>query len=155
MSRMTQGERALPTQSRSASTQRVAKSDAKRRYLAGERRTTAEPLRAAWQPPREQSGRRPRKGIRRMVSTYGWRIYALPILLVLTTVVLIDTVGRDSPGAVAASNPADAGPGAPTQTSEAPEVTEQPPGLVDVNVPSAELPEGGRASCRERVFITV
>lgn len=79
-----------------------------------------------------------------MFATYGWRIYALPILLVLTTVVLIDTTGKDGSGAVAASNPRGGGEstGTPNTTSEPPEVTEQP-GLVNVNVPSAELPEGG------------
>jgi hypothetical protein len=138
---MTQGERELPKQSRSASTQRVAVPDAKRRYQAGERRTTAEPLRAAWRP--EQTGPRRRRGIRRLVATYGWRIYALPILLVLTTVVLMDTVGKDSPNARADNNPTGGGPAAPGSTSQPPDVTEQPPGLVDVNVPSAELPEGG------------
>jgi hypothetical protein len=134
----------LPKQSRSASTQRVTKRpDAKRRYQAGERRTSAEPLRAAWRPPREQPARRQRKGIRRLVATYGWRIYALPILLVLTTIVLIDTVGRDDQGASAAGSPTnETAAETPGPGTDAPAVTEQP-GLVDVNVPSAELPEGG------------
>lgn len=144
MSKVTHGERELPKQSRSASTQRVARPDAKRRYQAGERRTSAEPLRAAWQPPREPGGRRPRSGVRRLIRTYGWRIYALPVLIVVTTLVLIDTVGKDNLGAVAAGSSSSDGAGlASTTTTGTPVVTEQPPALVDVNVPSAELPDGG------------
>ena len=143
---MTQGERVLPKQSRSASTQKVTRQDTKHpadRYQSGARRTTAQPLRAAWQP--EGKGGRRRRGLRRMFATYGWRIYALPILLVLTTVVVIDTVGKDSPGAHATSGSGPAGGDRPkpTDSTEPPAATEHPPGLVDVNVPSAELPEGG------------
>lgn len=64
----------------------------------------------------------------------------------LTTLVLIDTVGKDGVGARAAGNPTDtpAGQSGPTsEPTQPPEVTEQPGGVVDVNVPSAELPEGG------------
>jgi hypothetical protein len=86
-----------------------------------------------------------------MVRTYGWRIYALPILLVITTLVTIDTMGRDARNdARAAGNPKEQ-PGATTTPSEsvgAPEVTERPPGVVDVNVPSAELPDGGPFTTR-------
>jgi hypothetical protein len=120
----------------------VAKPDAKLRYQAGERRTAAEPLRAAWQPPREQA-RRPRTGLRRHFKIYGWRIYAVPILLVLTMVVLIDMAGKDRPGEAAVGAPSGAGKTATTSTTTGPPEATERPGVVDVNVPSAELPEGG------------
>ena len=106
------------------------------------RRTTAEPLRAAWRPPPDKAP--PRKRKRGLLKTYGWRIFALPILLVLTTLVVID-IGKDGDGPNAAGNPGpanvDGGPS--SEPAGPPEVTEQPGGVVDVNVPSAELPEGG------------
>jgi hypothetical protein len=153
----THGERdALPRQSRYAATHRVAKRPGSRaeedRYRAGARRTSGEPLQASWRPapghPPRGPGKRPRrrKGLRRLVSTYGWRIYALPILVVLTALVVFDTVREDGSGANAASGPLDAArnTGAdPSSQPAPPEATEQPPGPVDVNIPSAELPGGG------------
>lgn len=79
------------------------------------------------------------------MSRYGWRIYALPVLAVLTVLVLTNTVGKDTPGAQAAGNVADANGarGPESTTSAAPVVTEKPSSPVDVNVPTAELPPGG------------
>jgi hypothetical protein len=109
------------------------------------RRTTAEPLRAAWRPPADKTPPRKRKrGLGGLLKTYGWRILALPVLLVLTTLVVID-IGKNGEGASAVGNPGPANAeSGPSSVPEAPpEVTEQPGGVVDVNVPSAELPEGG------------
>ena len=70
----------------------------------------AEPLRAPWDPEDEvESGRRrsvpgsrdhlPRQSaLGRFVTTWGWRAYAIPVLLVLTALVVADVV-RDPRGA--------------------------------------------------------
>ncbi|MDZ4233485.1 MAG: hypothetical protein U1C73_06930, partial [Dietzia sp.] len=62
-----------------------------------------EPLRAQRDPLAEQSGRprsnrddhkrwRKQTWLGRFVSTYGWRAYALPVLVALTVVVLYQTI---------------------------------------------------------------
>ncbi|HEV2781286.1 MAG TPA: DUF3152 domain-containing protein [Actinophytocola sp.] len=122
------------------------------RPQTGAQRET-EPLRASWrpeqtrQPAGRRGGRKPRRGVARLVRTYGWRIYALPILLVLTVLVVLDTVGKDAVGARAAGNQsgpdAALAPEAQTDTSQPPDVTELPAEPVDVSIPTAELPNGG------------
>jgi Protein of unknown function (DUF3152) len=144
---MTQGEQPLPRQTRSASTQRVARPDTRR---------GGQPLRASWRPPADpqpRGGRKKprRKGFGGVLRTYGWRIYALPILLVLTTIVLIDTVGRDVADPNAAGGATPDGAISSDSTSDAglpPEVTEQPATPLDLNVPTAELPNGGPFTLR-------
>ncbi|WP_232851513.1 DUF3152 domain-containing protein [Nocardia acididurans] len=63
-----------------------------------------QPLRAHWDPtaPPEGRGRkRPERetkkqsALGRFVSTYGWRAYALPVLLVVTVLVAVDAVRSD------------------------------------------------------------
>ena len=111
------------------------------RYRRGERRTSAEPLAAAWEPEGTQALRRPRKrrGVKKLVANYGWRIYAIPVLLVLTALVVLDTVQPKSPGTGdgGSTNAAET----PVSTPEAPasEVLGQKPQL---NIPTAELPPG-------------
>ncbi|WP_313888417.1 DUF3152 domain-containing protein [Lentzea alba] len=111
------------------------------RYRRGERRTSAEPLAAAWEPDGTAQHRRPRKrgGVKKLVANYGWRIYAIPVLLVLTALVVLDTVQPKSPAAGGAStnNAAET----PVSTPEAPpsEVQGQKPKL---DIPTAELPPG-------------
>ncbi|MFL6142349.1 MAG: DUF3152 domain-containing protein [Labedaea sp.] len=136
MSRTEQGEQQLPRQTRSASTQRVARQDAGH--------GAAEPLTASRQPRAAAHSRARRKGVMR---TYGWRVFALPVLLVLTALVVYDTVGRDTPVQAAGNRggPDGAIAGEPSETGP-PEVTEQPPTPVDVHVPTAELPPGGAFS---------
>lgn len=76
--------------------------------------------------------------MKKLTANYGWRIYAIPVLLVLTALVVLDTVQPKTPAAGGS-------PGAPsdvvTTTSEAPatEVQAQKPKL---DVPTAELPPG-------------
>ncbi|CRK61768.1 FIG01121705: hypothetical protein [Alloactinosynnema sp. L-07] len=80
-----------------------------------------------------------------MLATYGWRVYALPVLTVVTALVVVQTAGE------APAPPADAASGVrldnPTQTvpdtSVPPDVSEVPQAPIDVNIPSAELPNGG------------
>jgi hypothetical protein len=110
------------------------------RYRRGERRTSAEPLAAAWEPGGTGQQRRPRRrgGAKKLVANYGWRIYAIPVLLVLTALVVLDTVQPKTP---ASGNPTGASGDVVTTTPEAPatEVQAQKPKL---DVPTAELPPG-------------
>ena len=111
------------------------------RYRRGERRTSAEPLAAAWEPDGTAQHRRPRKraGVKRLVANYGWRIYAIPVLLVLTALVVLDTVQPKSPAAGGANtnNAAET----PVSTPEAPP-SEVPGKKPVLNIPTAELPPG-------------
>ncbi|SDC98897.1 DUF3152 domain-containing protein [Actinokineospora iranica] len=134
---MTQGRRETASRrSRSASGgERGAADTAGDRYRAGARRTTAEPLTASWEPelPKRE---RPRGVLR----TYGWRVYALPVMLAVTGLVLVQTAGEKSTqvtaDAASTANQLAADAGAPV-------VTEQRATPVDLNIPTAELPNGG------------
>jgi len=79
------------------------------------------------------------------VSTYGWRAYALPILVVLTAVVVYQTVtGTTASKPVAAAQAVIAGP--PAIGSVGTEILDAPPrGLAafDANLPAGTLPDGG------------
>ena len=68
-----------------------------------------EPLRAQRDPIAESSGRvrsnrdehrraRKQTWLGRFISTYGWRAYALPVLIALTGVVVYQTVSATSAG---------------------------------------------------------
>jgi hypothetical protein len=113
-----------------------------------------EPLRAQRDPLARGEGRvradreRPR-GVRkqtwlgRFVSTYGWRAYALPVLVVLTVVVIYQTVTGTAATKPAASTQIQ-GPPAIGVVGTA--ILDAPPrGLVtfDANLPTGTLPEGG------------
>ncbi|PFG47289.1 uncharacterized protein DUF3152 [Amycolatopsis sulphurea] len=120
------------------------------RYRPGSRRTSAEPLTASWQPHDEEDRparrKRPAKksGIARFVQTYGWRVYALPVLVVITVLALVNTAGSpaetgsstasgEAPVGVATAGAIDSGGGFP----------ENPAQPVNLNVPTADLPTGG------------
>ncbi|RDI30757.1 DUF3152 domain-containing protein [Lentzea flaviverrucosa] len=111
------------------------------RYRRGERRTSAEPLAAAWEPDGTQAMRRPpkRRGVKKLVANYGWRIYAIPVLLVLTALVVLDTVQPKAPAT---------GDGGSTNAAETPVSTPEPPASElpakkpDLKIPTAELPAG-------------
>jgi len=113
------------------------------------RRTGAEPLAASWRPDRSggegskaEPGRgKPRKGVKGFAATYGWRVYALPVLVVVTALVVFN-VSRTPPSdangggvdGVGAQNPAvTAGPPAATENSAVP---------VDPKTGTAVLPQG-------------
>ena len=110
------------------------------RYRRGARRTSAEPLAAAWEP--EGTGRhqkrKPRRGVKRLVANYGWRIYAIPVLLVLTALVVLDTV---QPKAPASGDTAGGSTDVVTTTPEAPP-TEVQASKPKLDLPTAELPPG-------------
>ena len=114
-----------------------------------------EPLRAQRDPIAEDSGRvrsnrdehrraRKQSWLGRFISTYGWRAYALPVLIVLTCVVVYQTVtGTSVPAAKQAEGPVQA----PTIGVASTQIVGAPPkGLTqfDVNLPTGILPEGGQ-----------
>ncbi|AHH16210.1 hypothetical protein NONO_c14070 [Nocardia nova SH22a] len=60
-----------------------------------------QPLRAKWDPtgadetanrPRPERDTKKQSALGRFVSTYGWRAYALPVLVVITVLVVVDAV---------------------------------------------------------------
>ncbi|MEV7091293.1 DUF3152 domain-containing protein [Amycolatopsis sp. NPDC051045] len=124
------------------------------RYRPGGRRTSAEPLSASWQPrvepPREkQAVEAPKSGLAKFTKTYGWRVYALPILVVLTVLVVVNTAnspaqpiaeqGTAAPGAESAGG--DTSGGAIDGNGEQ-AIPENPATPVDLKVPTADLPNG-------------
>ncbi len=132
------------------------------RYQPGVRRTTAEPLRASWrpapvgqQPPggkgsgdkgsgdKGKEPEPPRKK-RSKLSAYGWRVYALPVLLVLTALVVFDTATDPPQAANGAENTASTAAAATEDASREPLATENPPEPVNLKIPTAELPDGGK-----------
>lgn len=108
---------------------------AETRYARGRRRTSGEPLAAAWnlepQAEQEESPRR-RRGLGALLAAYGWRIYAVPILVALTALVVLDVARPDV-----------AGLGAFGRGSGGPAATEAPAGPINPNIPTAGLPNGG------------
>ncbi len=110
-----------------------------------------EPLRAQRDPLAGDSGRpranrderhdvRKQSAVGRFLSTYGWRAYALPVLVVLTGVVLYQTVTA----APAPTNDAVKGP--PTIGAAGTTIVGAPPrGLTefDASLPTGILPAGG------------
>ena len=80
----------------------------------------------------------------RFISTYGWRAYALPVLIALTGVVVYQTItGTSAPAPKEAEGPVQ---GPPTIGVAGTQIIGAPPkGLTqfDVNLPTGILPEGG------------
>ncbi|GLZ35844.1 hypothetical protein Lesp02_80310 [Lentzea sp. NBRC 105346] len=106
------------------------------RYRRGARRTTAEPLAASWEPEGPHRAAPRRTPAKKLVANYGWRIYAIPVLIVLTALVVLDTL---QPGKAPASDT----PGsASATTSKPPAATEVQAPKQNLNVPTAELPAG-------------
>lgn len=110
-----------------------------------------QPLRAHWDPaaqapPRTTARRSEREGIRRQsrlgrfVSQYGWRAYAIPVLLLLTILVIVEAArGGDNPVA------ANGDPGLGTRTTQVNGIVGAPQGdgQFDVSIPAVALPAGG------------
>ncbi|WP_243770103.1 DUF3152 domain-containing protein [Amycolatopsis acidicola] len=114
------------------------------RYRPGRRRTSAEPLSASWKPARPgqleqdakqaREARRSRGKVKRITKAYGWRVYALPILVVITALVLFNTVNSGPQQATNASSQSEDG------SDSGP--AEQPAAPVNLNIPTAPLPDG-------------
>ena len=113
-----------------------------------------EPLRAQRDPITDGTGRprsdrdehrrwRRQSGVGRFLSTYGWRAYALPVLVALTAFVVYQTVTGTSARAPVVEGPAE---GPPTFNATGTSILDAPPqGLAqfDANLPTGTLPEGG------------
>ncbi|MGH3913566.1 MAG: DUF3152 domain-containing protein [Pseudonocardiaceae bacterium] len=119
----------------------------------GARFADDQPLAASWDPrppppqaPRHRSVKRGALGrLSRVMSTYGWRIYALPLLVALTVLALLDVVG--SPASLLASDRAaqDIFDDTPTGGDQRKPLIPNPvggPAFEAIKV-SAELPGGG------------
>ncbi|RJQ72841.1 DUF3152 domain-containing protein [Pseudonocardiaceae bacterium YIM PH 21723] len=108
-------------------------------HVPGERRTGAEPLAASWDPLADREGGtatatriRPVKRSRKLAGAHGWRLYALPILLVLTVLAVLDAT-KDAP----------AGGFGPTTPGGKPTLADGAPGAkYAAGLSSAELPKG-------------
>jgi Protein of unknown function (DUF3152) len=135
---------------------RPSKSPAQRvdddRYRPGGRRTTAEPLSASWKPQvpdkPERTDPPPKSGLTKLTKTYGWRVYALPILVVLTVLVVVNTanspaqpIAEQGAGPGAESAGGDTSGGAIDGNGEQ-AIPENPATPVDLKVPTADLPNG-------------
>jgi hypothetical protein len=112
-----------------------------------------EPLRAQRDPIASGSGRvrsnrdssrwRKQTWLGRFVSTYGWRAYALPVLVALTMVVVYQTVTGTGDPVPASGGP---GQGPPKIGAVGMAIIDAPPhGLAkfDANLPAGMLPNGG------------
>ncbi|KZB82410.1 DUF3152 domain-containing protein [Amycolatopsis regifaucium] len=126
------------------------------RYRPGTRRTSAQPLSASWKPhePAAKAGDRKAKGksggIGQFAKTYGWRVYALPILVVITALVVFNTatgppepIASDGTSLAAADGSAGNGgePGAGVDGG-GDVLPENPAKPVDLKIPTADLPKG-------------
>ncbi|MFB9907401.1 DUF3152 domain-containing protein [Allokutzneria oryzae] len=111
-----------------------------------ERRSQFEPLAASWDPHAERREERREKkqkktGVAGAIATYGWRVYALPILVVLTVLAFVDFGSAPLDNHQAAGGSQASEDGEPPEQLE-PVVAEAPPGKIDLNIPSAVLPKG-------------
>jgi hypothetical protein len=78
-----------------------------------------------------------------VVATYGWRLYAVPILLAVTALVLVQTVNdKDAGGSATPGENTAAGTGDGDVYSGGPKITEKPASKSDPNIPTADLPGG-------------
>lgn len=100
-----------------------------------------EPLRAPWDPEEATPGRRRsvpgardhlrrQSPVGRFLTTWGWRAYAIPVLLLLTGLVIVDAVTAPEPGQSVSA-----------EAEETPAVIGGP--VSGVVPPSGQLPEGG------------
>jgi len=105
----------------------------------------AEPLAAKWRPTDDPpSGRRkPVRRKKRTLAAYGWRVYAVPILLAVTALVVVQTVNDDGSTGAEASGQEDVSDAVNTgDVYSGPEITEKPAKPSDPSIPTAELPAG-------------
>ena len=97
-----------------------------------------EPLAASWTPEPTKGHYRARHR-KSALGRYGWRVYALPLLVVITALAVLQTVRPGDVNAALTGPPpiAEQGPGEPI-------VREAPPSQTyPVNMFSADLPPGG------------
>ncbi|OQO90271.1 hypothetical protein B1813_17740 [Saccharomonospora piscinae] len=110
----------------------------------GERRRPGEPLRAAWRPEGTRTRHASTKsGLRRFTAAFGWRAYLVPILLVVTALVVFDTTRGSGASDNGSPDAASSGGNGADEEQRAPVATEVPASPVDLDIPTAELPDGG------------
>ena len=101
-----------------------------------------EPLRAPWDPEEPTPGRRRsipgardhlrrQSALGRFLNTWGWRAYAIPVLIVVTALVIADAVMSARPGS-----------DTPPATEESTEIVGEPR-AIEIP-PSGQLPDGGQ-----------
>ncbi|MBB2506370.1 DUF3152 domain-containing protein [Amycolatopsis echigonensis] len=117
------------------------------RYRPGGRRTSAEPLAASWKP-KDGAEKRPepkkkQSQFGRFVKTYGWRVYALPILAVITVLVAVNTATSSPDAGVGSSGEVASGDTSSGAIDGGGGIPENPAQPVNLNVPTADLPSGG------------
>ena len=114
----------------------------------GENRCALSATHWTWGSGRARSNRdssrwRKQSWLGRFVSTYGWRAYALPVLMAVTAVVIYQTVTGTSVPAPASGDPVQ---GPPKIGAVGTSIIDAPPrGLTqfDANLPTGMLPNGG------------
>src|SRR5690606_34188986 len=111
---------------------------------ADERRRSAEPLRASWRPGETAREGQPEvAGVQRLTATRGCRGDVVPILLAVTLPGVADaTRGRAAIGEAAASGGGGRRGGTPAEKPD-PMATEVPAEPIELDTPTAKLPEGG------------
>ncbi|HEU5469648.1 MAG TPA: DUF3152 domain-containing protein [Actinophytocola sp.] len=117
----------------------------------GTNRRGGQPLRASWRPAAESgegpAHRRSRGGLGAAMRRYGWHGLSVVVLLALTALVVHEVGQQDAGAAATGAQPGPDGVVAaeeePSEELPPPEATELPVTPVDVNVPTAELPNGG------------
>jgi hypothetical protein len=109
------------------------------RYARGNRRTDAEPLAASWRPGADPPTARPAAGTggngdreRGWLAAYGWRIYAIPVLALVTILVVVNLTG-----------PSNNALGSAATAAGTPEATEGGATAVNPTGGTAVLPAGG------------
>lgn len=125
------------------------------RYTRGERRTTAEPLTASWRlDPAELEAEgvrqellkkqaQQKRSVTRRLSSYGWRLYALPVLIVVTVLVVVNTAQHGARSQPSAEGPGSISGGGDAVTSTGPPVaTERAAVPVFTGSGTAVLPPG-------------
>lgn len=107
------------------------------------RRGGEQPLRASWDPERRaqvsaagraRSNRRPTNPLRHFTHTWGWRAYAIPVLLLVTGFVVVDAVRTPDPTNATESA---------SQQPQAPDVLPAPANFTGPIPAMGELPAGG------------
>ncbi|MGH3878466.1 MAG: DUF3152 domain-containing protein [Actinophytocola sp.] len=94
---------------------------------------------------RGQRRRRPRKrGLSGFMATYGWRIYAIPVLIAITVLTFVQINGdeKNQGGTEQAAVADQAGERPAGDANKEPSVTEEPAVPPNLNIPTAELPKG-------------
>ncbi|WP_420714189.1 DUF3152 domain-containing protein [Gordonia sp. SL306] len=114
-----------------------------------------QPLRARWDPTDDngrvrvdrdaQPERKKQSALGRFVATYGWRAYAIPLLVILTIVLIVMTVRDGNDAAVTPA--ADVNPDSASRNTDVSKETKPigaPTGTIQAaSLPAGTLPPGG------------